>query len=959
MRGLVRSLKFVVSWKRTYRFLAVASASALFVACSGASEVQVSNVANDVETAPGGEATDGGEASAADEATTEQAEAAAPATSEPTVTASFPEPPDAAPIATCKLEQSPQLRMENGNQRYMSLNGWPLDFRNLIPLNDVEVVVVPVKSPDAIGDSDAIRRTYEQLELTAEYFAEESRGAVELNIGGLTDWVKLPEPLTSYRQPSLAGPNPKFAQAAIDAADAQVNFLGVDIVVFALPTSERLVTEEGQPDWIRTEGFRTEESPGTPLPMSDEGKVPNYLIAGPDYGEMWQDPWTFYAYSIGIMFGMPELTGGDLAVVPGMSGDFDQWALLANSNGLSKAVPAWTRWTMRWLADREVYCLPSDSVTETFGIELVPLYSDLDGFKAVVMPLSDGTAVVLESRRATGNDAELRQWSRYGRSPQGVLAYVTHPDRVTRFAPFTPLLPENRGLVQFNGSAQDALLNEGDSVEFAGLRVTLAESGDSDILLVEPTDGRSGGEEVDGGNGSEVTEVAGDTSDGTDDQSSSSTSDTTSPSTASTTTSVPQEPIELLAAPEESDPSVCRIPQLPSSFGGGEGHTAFPVTFDNLQPDQNVRLLTIPVDWPDYAGDPAALAAENQQVQTFMNYYNVASRGALTFTPTFSDKWYRLPESVSAYPQDQVSFFNPKLAQAGIDAIDPEVDFSQVDMIVFIFPENSPIPAGRPLSPTEHASIQDFNPPQPGDWRYVESDEGAIRNYIGAGLYFDHPKRPEWSYYVHETAHMFAMPDWYLREGNAIFGSTQQIDLEVSIGPLNVWGVMSTQDGPSRTFVAWTRWLLGWLGTSQVDCYDVSQIQEHGAFDTELVALDVYEPGTKAVIVRTGQYSGFLIESRRPVFPDHDLALWGTVGRDPYGLIVYEIDATKGGATGTLRVVPPDGQDVLYLDTNPRSQQWKVDALFNLGGTATVQGIKVELMRTGEDQRDIVRVSPA
>lgn len=935
-------------------------ASVVLVACGSATDEAVTSTTELASALAPSASGDSGEASAVVEESEASESQAAGSASVADEANELPETPDAESITTCQLEQSPQLRLENGNQSFMSLNGWPLDFRNLIPIGDINVAVIPVKSPDAIGDSDAIRRAYEQIELTADYFAVESRGAVELNIGGLSDWVKLPEPLTSYPQQSLAGPNPAFAQAAIDAADAQFNFLGTDVVVFVLPTAERLITEEGQPEWIRTEGYRTEESPGRQLPMSDEGQVPNYLIAGPDYGDMWQDPWTFYAYSIGIMFGMPELSGGDFSSEPGMTGDFDHWGLLANSNGTSKAIPAWTRWTMRWIADREVFCLSSDSVTDAFGIHVVPLYSDSDGYRAIVMPLGDGTAAVIESRRAVENDSDLRVWSRHDRLPEGVLVYIAHPDRVTRFAPLTPLVPEGRGLVQLNGSAQDALLNEGDSIEFNGIRVTLVASDDADTLLIEPIDGRN---QASDSTDDDLTEVASGTSDNSDgdsaNQSSPQAGNDSAPTSTVPSVSEPQQPVELLAAPEESDPGVCRIPQLPSSYGGGEGYTAFPVTFDNLQPNQNVRLVTIPVDWPDYPGDPAALAAENQQVQTFMNYYNVASRGALTFTPTFADKWYRLPESVSAYPQDQVSDFNPKLAQAGVDAADPEIDFSQVDMIVFIFPENSPIPAGRPLSTTEHASIQHFNAYGDGDPRMIFSDEGWVRNYIGAGLYFDHPKRPEWSYYVHEAAHMFAMPDWYLREGNAVFGSTQQIDLELGIGPLNVWGVMSTQDGPSRTFVAWTRWLLGWLGSSQVDCYDISQIREHGAFDTELVALDISAAGTKAIIVRTGQYSGFLIESRRPVFPDHDLALWATVGRDPYGLIVYEIDATKGGATGTLRVVPPDGQDVLYLDTNPRSQQWKVDALFNLGGTATVQGVKVELLRTGEDQRDIVRVSPA
>jgi hypothetical protein len=168
---------------------------------------------------------------------------------------------------------------------------------------------------------------------------------------------------------------------------------------------------------------------------------------------------------------------------------------------------------------------------------------------------------------------------------------------------------------------------------------------------------------------------------------------------------------------------------------------------------------------------------------------------------------------------------------------------------------------------------------------------------------------------------------------------------------------MSTQDGPSRTFVAWTRWLLGWLEDEQVDCYTIEQVQQHGSFDTELVALDIYEPGTKAIIIRTDEYCGLLIESRRPVFPDDYLAVWEAVGRDPYGLIVYEIDATKRDGTGTLIAVTPDGHDFKHMQLHGRQQPKLVDALFNVGNTATVQGVEIELLFTGD--RDFVRISTA
>jgi len=535
----------------------------------------------------------------------------------------------------------------------------------------------------------------------------------------------------------------------------------------------------------------------------------------------------------------------------------------------------------------------------------------------------------LESRRPQEADADLEFWRNVEREPNGVLAYRTFPDRGRRVGPLIPIVPEGRGFAQLNGSTLDALMNEGDSIEFDGITVTLVESADRDVLWVE----RQG----DAG-------TAGSTSD-----------DQTYPLPTG-------EPVgfDLIAGPDEAQSDVCRVPQLPSSFSGGEGHTAFPVTFNNLQPDQNVRLLTIPVDWENYPGDPNELEAENEQVQIFMDYYELASNGELTFTPTFADRWYRMPEPIENYPMAQVSAWGTKLAQHGIDAIDPEIDFNDVDMIVFIIPENAPVTSGDPPTTSEFASLQHFNGYSAGDPRMVFSDEGFVRNYIGGGLQFDHPLRPVWSYYVHEAGHMFALPDWYLKEQNASFGSRQLygVEFELSIGPLNTWGVMSSQNGPSRTFVAWTRWLLGWLDDDQVDCYTIEQVTEHGDFDSLLLPLDIYEDGTKAVMVRTGPYDAVVIESRRPVFPDHDLVRWEDVGRDPYGLIVYEVDGRLGGAAGTLKVVPPIGQTVKELPS-PLVTEFleKVDALFNVGAVAEIQGLRIELLHSGD--RDLVRIGPA
>lgn len=419
-----------------------------------------------------------------------------------------------------------------------------------------------------------------------------------------------------------------------------------------------------------------------------------------------------------------------------------------------------------------------------------------------------------------------------------------------------------------------------------------------------------------------------------------------------TTTSLP----DLLPAPSEVDHEWCRLPE--KGHKNKQHSTGFPLETENLKPDQLIRLAVIAIDWPDFEGDPEVLPQENEDVKAFVDYYVTASQGQLSFEVTYASKWYRLPESVSSYSQRQVSDFNPKLAQHAVNAADSDIDFSAVDLTIFVLPAYAPIPSGVPQTDDQMSSFQHFNAySSPSDPRMIYSDEGWVRNYIGAGGYFDDERRPEWSYYIHEAAHTLHVPDWYRREANFVLGPNQDIQLDYSIGPMNVWSVMSSQDGPSRTFDSWTRWLLGWLNDDQVACFDFLQVLGHGAFDIELVPLDLDETGIKTIIIRTGSHSGVVIESRRAIFPDHDLVVWEQIGREPYGLIVYEVDTTINDAEGTLRLVPPEGQGAAYLPLGPRFDPRVIDALYNLGASGFTNNLNIELVRSGD--RDVVRITPA
>ena len=406
----------------------------------------------------------------------------------------------------------------------------------------------------------------------------------------------------------------------------------------------------------------------------------------------------------------------------------------------------------------------------------------------------------------------------------------------------------------------------------------------------------------------------------------------------------------------------CRLVQgaQPPNSVESRFSTAFPFNAENVNPVGEMKILVIPVDWSNHQGSTENLTREFAQVHTFTNLFTTMSEGRLTFRTTPLDKWHRLSEPIENYPQEWSSDFNTKVVQEAVDLVDPEVNFSQVDLIILVFPDNPPIPTTKHLE-YGFASMQNFNdypyssPVRGGspDPRAIFSDEGFVRNYVGGANYFDHPLRPLWTYLAHEVGHVISLPDWYIREAN--LGNDFLPGLNFAVGPMSSWDLMSTQDGPSRTYSSWTRWLLGWLGDDRVVCLDLSTLGTSSDFEVELLPLDLYAPGTKTVMIKVSDHEAVVVESRRAVFPDHDLIFWEQVGRKPYGILAYLVDSEKGNSRGTLAVVPPIGQGIGGPQLTGRMDRRQIDGLGNLGAKVRVANLEIELVQTG--YTDKVRIT--
>jgi hypothetical protein len=131
----------------------------------------------------------------------------------------------------------------------------------------------------------------------------------------------------------------------------------------------------------------------------------------------------------------------------------------ANAPGLT----AWERWLLGWISDSEVTCANPYRDGEVTA-KLTPISSS-GGAKAVVMPLSESKAAVVEVRRAEGIDANIVK--------PGVLVYTVDTS-LTSGKGAIKVYPNSADDPRFLQSTRAA----GESVSVEGLKIEVVSSED-------------------------------------------------------------------------------------------------------------------------------------------------------------------------------------------------------------------------------------------------------------------------------------------------------------------------------------------------------------------------------------------------------------------------------------------------------------------------------------------------
>lgn len=286
-----------------------------------------------------------------------------------------------------------------------------------------------------------------------------------------------------------------------------------------------------------------------------------------------------------------------------------------------------------------------------------------------------------------------------------------------------------------------------------------------------------------------------------------------------------------LAQPLES----CQVKETKNLFGGGK--KGFPPSSWNPALGK-VRIAVIPVDFPNAIGDEPA-SSYQEDVKQMEDWADHFSRGKMTYNIEFhGDSWIRAPKGAEWYRCEQCKGAKEELqpkakaVQELVAAADSIYDFSNVEMIYFIFPAQAEEEFGT--------TAYGFDVP-------LKTSEGAISASVYGELGGVINARPEdpsiWDHAIHELLHFQGFIGHGPKNGSGYYVTTNQ------------WG-------QSKAVTSWEGFLNGWYGDDEIVCLDTRAFEADQEAIVTMDSLDNFGPNKESVIVRLSDEEVVVVERR-------------------------------------------------------------------------------------------------
>ena len=359
--------------------------------------------------------------------------------------------------------------------------------------------------------------------------------------------------------------------------------------------------------------------------------------------------------------------------------------------------------------------------------------------------------------------------------------------------------------------------------------------------------------------------------------------------------------------PPRAQAAACKLASAQTDLGEG-----FPIADQALPSRGHLRGLTLFVDFPDHPAPRGSLLKAENNLRSGVEFLNTMSRGALDVTARSSNRWVRMPHPSSDYPFERGLSYEDhvRYIEDAIRAADPDVDFSGVDVVWVVATEAAPTITYSPTT----------------NFLDVTADGNHLTHAITFGY-------DQWRWgglvLAHESGHSLGLPDLYTFD--AAPGSNPP-NYHAAVGGWDLMGLISGQ-GPE--YLAWHRWMLGWLRDSEVAC-----LRPGVASTVHLSAVETGK-GTAMAVLPLDEHRALVAESRKPLRYDREIA--------SEGVLLYTIDTTVRTGSGPVRV----------LDTTPGSTLGLDDAPLGPGRSWTDASSGVTVSVTSSSSTgDVISVSP-
>ena len=381
---------------------------------------------------------------------------------------------------------------------------------------------------------------------------------------------------------------------------------------------------------------------------------------------------------------------------------------------------------------------------------------------------------------------------------------------------------------------------------------------------------------------------------------------TPTPTPTSTPSPTPTPSPTISSAPVNSV-AFCKVPVFD---GRGDVAIGFPRISDRLKSTGIVNVQVIFVDFPDA---PASMTTRDAyaKVSESSKLFEELSYGRLQFVMQPHHEWYRMSQSAKSYAPLNQSFVHHRSYIAEATALaDSEVDFKNTDGILILAN-----PAAQALGNAGPAFTATFGNGITLDGKYIAN--GATSAY---DLNY-------WSYIWlnHEFGHAMGLVDLYAFRPE---DSRNPNDYHRFVGEYSLMGLSSlTANSPG--FLAWERWLLGWIDDEQILC-----LQEKST--TTLVTPLQRKSGLKAIVVPLSLTRVLVVESRRAEGVDKNLT--------KPGALVYVVDSAIQSGLGPVKVFPIEAADNRRLKST-RAQ----------GESITFEGVTITVKKS-DTEGDLIEV---